>query len=356
MSDSLKPKIIKDSVNYAGDTAANISDAVATAADTLSSAVAPHCPAYTGNYMWVFDGNEPVEILWMSKDLASIVIPAGITIVIFGIGLFATWYSEKCKRKAELESMKVVLTTWVTLLKSPVVQQAMNVRTFCQNLRQSVDIQPERMSINLLLASKLSSIELKELIQVIVVNSAGSDEDKAKDLFSVVSQIEFINETEKIIPVAYETYNSHCLTLMEHWNILLDEFYAIRGNMIVQFGGTPGDPHHGLTHQFIHVATAFSNQFPQGATITDTDQHLLHPLMAHVMAFLVVNPGSPVANQLEHQIQRMRMIVNQKLVHFEGNAVVFYDLAIRLIFVYKTLVRATERIEDRPLKSVLKIK
>ncbi len=164
MQDTLKPEVVKDSTDLVVDTAVKVVDTVATVADTLGSSASMNCPAIQGNYMWVIDNKEPATVLCMPEGLASIVIPTGIAVLIFFAGLFANWWSNKLKRKEEIETTIAVVTKWIELLKEPIDLQMKHLSMFTTTIKQNRNIAPEFLGVTRLLASKLDSINIDKYI------------------------------------------------------------------------------------------------------------------------------------------------------------------------------------------------
>lgn len=296
------------------------------------------------------------EILWgMPIATAAIIISSLITISIFIIGYLINWLNKKYERKSELESIKSVVTVWVDLLKSPVLQQAKGCRDFAVALRTATNIHPERISYNKLLAGKLNSIELRDLIQVFIINSEGEETAKSKNLFNLVSQIDFLIQVEEKIPEAYKIFQNRTFYLMENWNKRFKELDLLKSEMTTLFGHNPHHPSYPLFHHFDNLVNNWVQQFANGSSVIDTKTTLLVPLENYTSQFINRHPNNQIAHQLAGKIQELNMIYKEWEVHFEGNAKVFYDFAIRLVFVYKTLSKATNQLKNREFKSVWKL-
>lgn len=295
-----------------------------------------------------------VEKLWgMPVASAAIIISALITISIFTLGYILNWVSEKYERKSELESTKSVITVWVGLLKLPVLQQTKSCRDFAIALRTSTDIQPERFSYNKLLADKLNSIELRELIQIFIINSEGEETDKSKNLFNLVSQIDFLVQVEEKITEAYTVFQKRTFDLMENWNQKLKELDILKNQMTVEIANNNAHPTFALFQHFNNLVNNYVQQFPNGSNVFDSKTTLLDPLQLQTSLFINQNPNDPIAHHLALKIQEINIIYREWQVHFEGNAKIFYDFAIRLVNVYKTLGKVTNQLNERDFKNVL---
>lgn len=293
------------------------------------------------------------ESLWgMPVATAAIVISSLITISIFIIGFFLNWLNKKFEKKSEFESIKSVVTVWVDLLKSPILQQAQGSRNFAITLRNSPDIHPERLSYNKLLANKLNSIELRELIQVFIINSKGEENEKSKNLFNLVSQVDYLIQVEEKIPEAYSIFQSRTFQLMENWNQRFKELDLLKSQMTSIMANNQTHPTFPLFQQFNNIGHAYVQQFPNGSSVVETKTTLLEPLEIQVSQFINQHPNDQIAHQLAGKIQELNMIYREWQVHFEGNATVFYDFAIRLVSVYKTLFKATNQLKSREFKNV----
>jgi hypothetical protein len=136
------------------------------------------------------------NVLGLSPENAKIMIPVMVTLSIFLLGIIVNIIIKKYERKAYLVSIKSVITTWCKLLENPISQQSKSCNDFNTRLQKSTEIQPERFEMNNLLAGNILSLKLKDQIDAIILNHKGKDEEKAKCLFNIISQIEFLNKTE----------------------------------------------------------------------------------------------------------------------------------------------------------------
>ena len=296
-----------------------------------------------------------LTILGIEPTLARIIIPALISIIIFFLGFFINWIKTKYERKSELNSIKSVITTWIKLLKNPILQQVAHSRQFAITLRKSTELHPDSFATNPLLANKLQDIKLADLIQVFVINSEGSKMENSKHIFNIVSQLEFLTNIEKQIPEVYKIYQDLTFEYMKRWNDEFMKLDIIRSEMISQIAMNTTHQSYALFQNFNTVSNAYVNRFPI-ANIVETKIHLLDPVNVLVNKAIISNPNDLYAHRIRNNIHELNTTYRQWKVHFEGNSKLFYDVSIRLIRVYKTLQKASNELNNTKLKSVWKIK
>lgn len=299
---------------------------------------------------------ETMETVWgMPVATGAIIISSLITVSIFIFGYFVNWFIKQYDKKSEIESIKSVVTVWVELLKSPILQQVKGCRDFAIALSKSEEIHPEGLSYNKLLADKLKSIELRELVQVFISNSKGLESEKSKDLFNLISQVDFLIEVEDSIPKVYKIFQDRTFQLMEKWNQKFKEFDQLKSEMTSEIANLPTHPTFGLFQQFNNLGNQWVHQFPNGANVIETKSNFLTPLEIQTNLFLNQNPNDQIAHRLAGKIQELNIVIKEWQVHFEGNRKLFYDFAIRLVFVYKKLANTTEQIKNREFKDLWKL-
>lgn len=174
-------------------------------------------------------------------------------------------------------------------------------------------------------------------------------------MFNLVSQIDFLIQVEEKIPEAYTIFQNRTFYLMENWNQKFKELDFLKSEMTTLCAHNPHHPSYSLFHQFDNLVNNWVQQFANGSSVIDTKRTLLVPLENYTSQFINGHPNDQIAHKLAGKIQELNMIYKEWEVHFEGNAKVFYDFAIRLVLVYKTLSKATNQLKNRKFKPVWKL-
>ena len=152
-------------------------------------------------------------------------------------------------------------------------------------------MQPESISLNQLHASKLKELNLKQLIETFVTNLKGSEPQKSKDLFNLVSQIEYFSKTELTLPEAYKVYQDHTFELMKNWNESLIELDDFQGSMIQQIGTDSTHPSYDFLFEINSITNSWASNNPDGATQNITKTQLLEPLYLLLNTTITSNPS-----------------------------------------------------------------
>lgn len=289
-------------------------------------------------------------------ELANILIPVLITIFLFFIGYLLNWLIQKSERKRELESIKTTITNWIDLIDLPIQTQISSCKTFAENLRNSIDLQPESLDLSQLHASKLKEFGLKELIETFITNLKGTESQKSKDLFNIVSQIEFLSSIETMIPEAYKIYQNHTFELMELWNKNLKELDDFKTSTVQQIGTQRTHPSYNFLVQINSISNAWVHNNPNGASLNITKTQLLDPLYNLASSTIIANSNDSYAPILESKVQDLKLVYKRKISHFDGNAKIFETYVSNLNIAYNTLKTTSDKLKTESLISIWKIK
>lgn len=283
--------------------------------------------------------SEKIETTFLNLpiELANILIPVLITILLFFIGYFINWLIKKYERKRELESIKTTVTNWIDLIDKPIQTQISSCEDFAKNLRSSVDLQPESIDLIQLHASKLKELDLKQLIETFITNLKGVESKKSKDLFNIVSQIEYFSSVELMIPEAYKIYQNHTFELMTSWNDNLKELDNFKNSMVQQIGTRMTHTSYPFLLQINNITNAWSRNNPNGANLNITKTQLLDPLYQLSDSIILANSNDSFAPILQSRVQDLILIYKRKVSHFNGNAKIFDSYVSNMNLSYKTL-------------------
>lgn len=289
-------------------------------------------------------------------ELANILIPVLITIFLFFIGYLLNWLMQKSERKRELESIKSTVTNWIDLIEKPIKNQISYCNTFAENLKKSTDLQPEILNLNQLHASKLKELNLKQLIETFITNLKGTEPQKSKDLFNLVSQIEYFSNIELKLPEAYKIYQDHTFELMRNWNKSLMELDDFKSSMVQEIGTQSTHSSYAFLVQMNNISHSWARNHPKEASLNFTKTQLLDPLFQLANNTITKNSNDIFAPVLFAKVQELTLVFKRKVSHFEGNAKNFESYVSNMNLAYKTLKTTSDKLKEVKLTSIWKIK
>jgi len=297
--------------------------------------------------------SESSKILGMDYNFARIMIPVLVTLLVFLLGQFIGWLKGKYERKNELDSIKVTIHNWLIMIEPSIQQQITGCNNFVLALQSSTNIHPERFQFSPMLVDKLQQIELKQLIETMVVNLEGEEETKAKMIFNFVSQVEFLAKMETHIRENYEKFHSYTFELMEDWNKTFKKFNLEMNETSKQIHLIdPGN-------QFVTRKNQICNTFLQHREIQPLNTifvELITPLENEVLQFLQTSPNKELATNFGYTIEDLKIIKSKWDMHKQGHMQLATDFATKINTVYNVLKNVSEHLRNSEFKNVMKIK
>jgi hypothetical protein len=168
-------------------------------------------------------GNATVS--WYDNDnVLKYLIPTVVALIVFVLGVIASWLKDNIARRREVKNLKNVVTQWVPNLKDPVDFLVESCTAFSKAAGESKELGAQGMKFNQLYADKLGSISLESMIRTFVTNSTGKKEDNNKYLFNIVSALSFLEKKEPEIIAKYNEHYTSANELLGRWNEAFDRF------------------------------------------------------------------------------------------------------------------------------------
>lgn len=297
--------------------------------------------------------SEKSKILGMDYGFAQIMIPVLVTLLVFLLGQFIGWLKGKYERKNELDSIKVTIHNWLTMIEPSIQKQIDGCNNFFQALNNSTSIHPEKFQFSPMLVDKLQQIELKQLIETMVVNLQGEEATKAKMIFNFVSQVEFLAKMEPHIRENYEKFHSYTFELMEDWNKTFKKFNLEMNETSRKVYEVEPE------NQFVIRKNQICNTFLQHREIQPLNtifDELITPLETEVLHFLQTSPNKELAADFGYTIDDLKIIKSKWEMHKHGHMQLATDFATRINTVYEVLKKVSEHLRTSKFKSVMKIK
>lgn len=300
------------------------------------------------------NGKESTKnMLGVDYEFARIIIPVLVTLVVFILGQFISWVKTKNERINELKSIKATLEYWILFVEPTIISQIKGCNDFVGDLLKSNNIQPERLQISPMLVDKLQQIELRDLIETIMLNLKGDEKTKARIIFNIVSQVEFLVKIEIFIKENYEKFQSYTMELMENWN---DDFQKFNFEMNATAKNINKiEPN----CQFIKDMNLICNNFLSSKGIQPLDtifSVLIFPMEQIVDNYLKKSLKKDLAVKLAYSIDQLKIIKLKWETHKQGHIDLSYKFATQINDVYKVLKDVAFQLKKAKFKCIFMIK
>ncbi len=184
----------------------------------------------------------------------------------------------------------------------------------------------------------------------------GDDEEKSKDLFNVVAQIEFINRTEAHIAEAYTIYQDAAHEMKDEWNEKLLVLQRLQGNLHAMVNG---DSEHRLfefQRSVNEIVSAWTAEYPNGSPVLDSQEKMIQPIINLVNTTLSTIRDEAIVHDIGLTTNEMNIVCRSWIAHVDGNAVVFNNIAKNLWASYQKLSETSVRVKSRKLKRACNIR
>jgi len=303
------------------------------------------------------NSTEPLEaddnkILGLDYRLARILIPVLVTLLVFLLGLLINWIKSKYERITELKSIKATIEHWILFVEPTVTSQINGCNDFVKKLEESNNLQTERIEFTSMLVDKLQQIELKELIETIMLNLKGNEEKKAKMIFNIISQVEFLVKIESHIQLSYEKFHSYTEELMENWNSAFIQFNSIMNETSRVIN--EAEPNCDFVQSKNRICDEFLTKKEQKPLETLFEE-LITPLEAEVDKYLKT-PNKQLAVNLGYSIESLKIIKLKWDTHKQGHIDANKGFAKKIDDVYKVLKEVATELKETKFKKIYLIK
>ena len=287
------------------------------------------------------------QIMGVPVSLIGVFIAVFIPLLIFAIGVFISWCKKKKEKKERVKSKISTITNWIQLMKKSIDLQLESNRNFSKEMRNSTIIHPAPISFYNLLADKLQEISLSEYSEYLVENIKGDSTEKNKDLFNIISQIEFLKKIEIRIQVTYNEQKIEIMKMMDEWNKKLKEV----DNLVLD-DSKDKETVSSIYKMYAELVKLLRKKHPDDYKhLTFITNELIMPLQN----FTKELKDNKYANNLTMILTHMLFIEKQFVMNKEGFASVFDEVSVQIKTAYDLLTTASKRIEIREIKSVWKI-
>lgn len=295
-----------------------------------------------------------IKTIWgIEYDFARILIPVIVTLIVFLTGQFISWVKSKYERRNELKSIKTTIEQWIILIKPTITTQIAGLNEFSKTLKNTEDIHPERFKTSSMLVNKLQQLELRDLIDTIMVNLNGDEEEKAKLLFNIVSQVEFLSKIENHLIKNYENFKSYTLELMEEWNNGFMELNTVMNETSYQINQV--EPNCEFVVMKNKIADCFLRN-KETQPVKKILDNFIYPLETEVNKYLQTSENKRLILNLAYKIDNLKITHKKWEAHKKGHILLANDFSERIDNVYKVLEDVVKKLKTYEFNNVFKIK
>ncbi|WP_448698687.1 hypothetical protein ACFGVR_17670 [Mucilaginibacter sp. AW1-3] len=283
----------------------------------------------------------------LSDDVLKYLIPACVTLFVFGLGLFATWLKLNLERRRQYRQLKALFYTWVPNFSAPVETFAASCADLAKRLAASQRLSAEAFGFLSLNTDKLAAIDIHQLVKAFIYNSTGEEHSNNEQLFYLTSNLDFLHKLGPEIEAKYQEHYAKANSLMTDWNAAFMTLTKQTTALFSDPAAVKSQQRQDLEHQLRINAAAWllvSAQNPQNTTLIYNN--LITPNMIAVNQFFQASPSQDVqVNDLMTAISAISVIYMQWRTSHEGYATVFNNYAGKLRETYGRLQAAVDHFQ-----------
>ena len=186
-----------------------------------------------------------------------------------------------------------------------------------------------------------------------MVNLKGTEDEKAKMIFNLISQVEFLVKMENHIKENYERFQSYTFELMEDWNRAFKIFNS-------EMNETSRRIHQVEPNcTFIMNKNQICNTFLQHREIQPLEtifNVLIIPMDNEILKFLNTSANKELATNLAYNIDELKIIKRKWDVHKQGHIQLAIDFGTKISTVYGILKTVATQLKNSKFKCILSFK
>ncbi|MDF9830164.1 hypothetical protein [Parabacteroides sp. PF5-6] len=298
------------------------------------------------------------KILGIPENLAIILFPALITLMIFFLGEILKWYRKQEMKRNETKEYREVILNWIDLINNPIQKQIEACDKIAVDILNSQNIHPERMEYRKMLADKIDSIGVDRFINTFMINSTAPKSDAKNDkmTYNLVSQFNFLKSIEPNLSETYKEYQVQTLALMDEWNSEFMKLNDLTSSWAVK-AKNKSHPYFVFNSNVAKIVNGYILKSQQGENNTvNTINNLISPLTALTNDELANNLENEYAFEMSSILQQFRIIDKKWNINVKGYSYLFSGMAKSINNSYSTLLDAKKYFKNETeVKGVLSI-
>jgi len=183
-------------------------------------------------------------------NLIGTIISCVFAYSIFYLGLKKEFESEKNRRiyernnekEKKLDSFKnthAAIAVYVKTLEKAVESLNNNIDNFIDSCKTNKSFQLDRLELSILSLDCIRQISISELSLIYVTNRTGDLETKAKCLYNVQNQLDFLSSITEQMKDVYDQNQQFGIQLMNQWNVYKKNIDDISTALVTQNSNNP---------------------------------------------------------------------------------------------------------------------
>ena len=165
-----------------------------------------------------------LSILWMSTDVASIVLPILTSLFVFLGGSISNTYFSYLKKKKQIEESREIVIQWTDMVIEVVKEQIKVIDSLAKEIRQSKELLPKAFHFMKNMAERLGDMTADRMESIFLINCkvpCRVEDKRRQNAYNIIGQYVYLSLMEDEIQRAYDTYNHACNSIVSDWNRIL---------------------------------------------------------------------------------------------------------------------------------------
>ncbi|MDR3705654.1 MAG: hypothetical protein P4L28_07100 [Paludibacteraceae bacterium] len=266
-------------------------------------------------------------IWWMRPELAQIIIPTVITILVFVLTQVLIWRTRKITLKRETKNYKSVIFSAVDFVTGLVENQIKSCRSFAKNLQESEKILPERLGLVNMLADKVDEINIERFINTFMTNTTKS-KDNSQHTYSIVAQFNYLKSMEIVIKTQYDLHQKQMYEIMNEWNknfMLLDKLFV---EISKEVGDNSTHDLYPFYQKIKEIRENWITSCPNGGiSVNQCVNNLINPLSIFIEETVQSSNSNNFAYSFLEILKELQIINLKWKTNVKGFALVFTEIA-----------------------------
>lgn len=279
------------------------------------------------------------SVFGIPENVARILIPAIVSIIILFLSQIFTWYFKKRERQLEIQSYRNAILSWIGLIELSVTKQIKACREFAKALEDSKNINTERFTYIKILSGKIDDISIDKFINTFIVNSTHPLNSENNEMtFNLVYHFSYLTAVEPEMSKTYSVYQDDLFSYMNEWNNSIIEL----DNLVSKYSRIINKNENNSLFSFHNTILTLCNKWKLSApnkTITaeSTINDLINPLTELVKQELSQNLNNEYAFEISALMLKFRILEKKWKTNIKGNAQNFYDYSKKIQSSYDVL-------------------
>lgn len=172
-------------------------------------------------------------------NLIGTIISCGVAYLIFYCGLKKEFDNEKQKKLDSFKNTHAAIDVYVKTLGKAVESLNNNIDNFIDSCKTNKSFQLDRLELSILSLDCIRQTPISELSLIYVTNRTGDLETKARCLYNVQNQLDFLSSITEQMKYEYTQNQQFGIQLMNQWNVYKKNCDDISTALVTQDPNNP---------------------------------------------------------------------------------------------------------------------